>query len=43
MDVPGWLAEVPLIREHYAQFGARLPAALNAELDSLEKRLKAAR
>jgi len=43
VDVPGWLAEVPLIREHYAQFGARLPAALNAELDSLEKRLKAAR
>jgi len=30
---------VPSIREHYAQFGDRLPAALGAEVDDLEKRL----
>ena len=26
VDVEGWRAEVPLIREYYAQFGDRLPA-----------------
>ena len=25
VDVDGWLAEVPSIREHYAKFGERLP------------------
>ena len=34
-----WRAEVPLIREHYAQFGDRLPAKLAAEVDDLEARL----
>ena len=43
VDVEGWLAEIPLIREHYARFGGRLPADLLAELDALEKRLLAAR
>ena len=41
VDVPGWLAEIPLIREYYEQFGERLPAALSRELDQLEKRLRA--
>ncbi len=41
VDVPGWLAEIPLIREYYEQFGERLPAALSRELDQLEKRLQA--
>ncbi len=41
VDVPGWLAEIPLIREYYEQFGERLPAALSGELDQLEKRLQA--
>ncbi len=34
-----WLLEVPRIREFYARFGDRLPGALAAELDALEKRL----
>ena len=25
VDIPGWLAEVPSIREHFAKFGDRLP------------------
>ena len=40
VDVEGWLAEIPLIREYYAQFGAKLPSALRAELDQLEARLQ---
>ena len=42
VDVPGWLAEIPLIRDYYAQFGDRLPKALVAQLDALEERLRAA-
>jgi phosphoenolpyruvate carboxykinase (GTP) len=38
-DVEGWQAEVPGIREHYATFGDKLPAKLNAEVDRLEKQL----
>jgi phosphoenolpyruvate carboxykinase (GTP) len=40
VDVEGWLAEVPLIRSHYDSFGARLPAALREQLDTLERRLR---
>ena len=40
VDREGWLSEVPLIREYYATFGARMPRALSAELDALEKRLE---
>jgi phosphoenolpyruvate carboxykinase (GTP) len=39
VDREGWLNEVPLIREYYASFGARMPRELSAELDALEKRL----
>jgi phosphoenolpyruvate carboxykinase (GTP) len=39
VDTDGWRAEVPLIREYYAQFGDRLPPALSAQVDELEKRL----
>jgi phosphoenolpyruvate carboxykinase (GTP) len=42
-DHDGWLAEVPLIREFYAGFGAKMPKDLLAELDGLERRLRAAR
>ena len=42
-DLDGWLDEVPLIREHFAQFGERMPAGLIAELDALEQRLRSAR
>ena len=31
--------EVPLIREHYARFGDRLPVELAEQLDALERRL----
>ncbi|MCL2646436.1 MAG: phosphoenolpyruvate carboxykinase (GTP) [Phycisphaerales bacterium] len=40
MDREGWLAEVPLIRDHFAKFGDRLPAKLTEELNALEQRLK---
>ncbi len=43
VDVEGWLREIPMIREYYAKFGERIPAALAAQLDALEERLKAAR
>jgi phosphoenolpyruvate carboxykinase (GTP) len=43
VDVDGWLAEVPLIREHFAQFGSYLPPEMSAEVDGLEKRLKSAK
>ena len=36
-----WRAEVPLIREHYAQFGERLPVELTEQLEALERRLGA--
>jgi phosphoenolpyruvate carboxykinase (GTP) len=39
VDAEDWRAEVPLIREHYAKFGARLPDALRDQVDQLEKRL----
>ena len=41
VDVDGWLAEVPLIKQHFAKFGERLPEGLNKEVKELEKRLKA--
>ena len=39
VDVEEWRKEVPLIRQHFAQFGDRLPAELAAQVDALEKRL----
>ncbi len=41
VDREGWANEVPLIREYYATFGEKMPAALMRELDALEKRLRA--
>ena len=43
VDVEGWLAEVPLIREHFAKFGSHLPEAMNRELEGLAKRLQSAK
>ncbi len=40
VDAEGWLAQLPQMREHYAEFGDKLPAALRGELDALEERLK---
>ncbi len=39
VDEDDWRAELPLIEEHYAVFGDRLPTALHDELDALAKRL----
>ena len=39
VDVDGWKAEVPLIREYFAKFGDRLPAELASQVDALEERL----
>jgi phosphoenolpyruvate carboxykinase (GTP) len=39
VDIEGWKAEIPLIKEHFATFGDRLPKALLDELAALEKRL----
>ncbi|HPU42528.1 MAG TPA: phosphoenolpyruvate carboxykinase domain-containing protein, partial [Acetivibrio clariflavus] len=35
-----WLKEVQSIREHYANYGEKVPKALIAQLDALEQRLK---
>jgi phosphoenolpyruvate carboxykinase (GTP) len=39
VDEDAWRAEVPLIEEHYAIFGDRLPQELRDELTELQKRL----
>jgi GTP-dependent phosphoenolpyruvate carboxykinase len=41
VDIAGWLAEVPSMREHFAHFGSHLPEGLNLELKALEERLQA--
>jgi len=41
VDIEGWKAEVPRIREHFAKFGKHLPEGLNAEVTALEERLQA--
>ncbi len=43
VDVKGWLAEVPSIKEHSAIFGSHLPEGLNVEVKALEERLQAAK
>jgi len=43
VDIEGWLAEVPLIREHFAKFGDRLPQGLQDEVTELEQRLTQAK
>ncbi len=42
VDAKEWLEVIPAMREHYAQFADKLPAALRRQLDDLEARLKAA-
>ena len=39
VDKEGWKAELPLIKEHFAIFGDKLPQGLKDELAALEKRL----
>jgi phosphoenolpyruvate carboxykinase (GTP) len=43
VDVEGWLAEVPLIKEHFAKFGDHLPKGLQDEVAGLEERLRSAK
>jgi phosphoenolpyruvate carboxykinase (GTP) len=40
VDTEEWKKQIPLIREHLAKFGDRLPAGLKDEIDTLEKRLE---
>jgi phosphoenolpyruvate carboxykinase (GTP) len=40
VDVNGWLAELPLVRNHFDKFGSHLPKGLTEEVDNLEARLK---
>jgi phosphoenolpyruvate carboxykinase (GTP) len=43
VDVEGWLTEVPMIREHFDQFGDRLPQELLEELRLLKEGLESSR
>jgi len=43
VDVDAWLPEVPLVKEHFAKFGTRLPEGLKQETARLAKRLWAAK
>jgi phosphoenolpyruvate carboxykinase (GTP) len=36
LDAEGWRSAIPQIREHYAQFGDKLPAQLQVAVDDLE-------
>jgi phosphoenolpyruvate carboxykinase (GTP) len=40
VDRDEWRAEVPMIREHFAKFGDRLPSELLTAVDDLEQRLR---
>ncbi|MGH9027150.1 MAG: phosphoenolpyruvate carboxykinase (GTP) [Acidimicrobiia bacterium] len=40
VDADEWRAELPLIRDHFDDFGERLPPVLAQELDELEARLR---
>lgn len=39
LDAPGWKQAIPQIRNHFAQFGPKLPATLVNKLDELDKSL----
>lgn len=41
VDIEGWKQEAASVKEHYKQFGDRLPAGLRKELRALQKRLGA--
>ena len=42
VDIKEWQQKIPLFRDHYAQFGDKLPPELAKQLDALEERLSAA-
>ncbi len=39
IDTDKWRAQLPQVKEHFAQFGDRLPAALREQLEELERKL----
>ncbi len=39
IDTDQWRAQLPQVKEHFAQFGDRLPSALREQLEALERRL----
>jgi phosphoenolpyruvate carboxykinase (GTP) len=41
VDVDGWLTQLPQCREHFAEFGAKLPSQLHEQLNQLQSRLRA--
>jgi len=41
VDIDGWKAAIPQIREHFSVYGDRLPDALGAAADTLEANLNA--
>lgn len=43
VEVDGWLKEIPLIKEYYAQFGSHLPDELLDEVEQLQQRLQQAK
>jgi phosphoenolpyruvate carboxykinase (GTP) len=43
VNADDWRGEIPLIKEHYAKFGDKLPQELKDELASLEERLSGAK
>jgi phosphoenolpyruvate carboxykinase (GTP) len=43
VDIAGWQAEVPLIKQHFAKFGSHLPDGLNREVADLDQRLQSAK
>ena len=41
VDINGWKEQLPQMHEHYAEFGEKLPAELHAQLETLERSLRA--
>jgi phosphoenolpyruvate carboxykinase (GTP) len=41
VDADGWLKQLPQCREHFAEFGAKLPQELHDQLNQLQSRLGA--
>jgi phosphoenolpyruvate carboxykinase (GTP) len=41
VDVNGWLTQLPQCKEHFAEFGAKLPRPLHDQLHELQTRLRA--
>ena len=41
VDIKGLKEQLPQMHEHYAEFGENLPAELHAQLETLERSLRA--